>query len=391
MLKKLAERFRTLNRLIGQAGSPQPRAASSEITWPVAEQAAVLTELQCSPSWCVDKFQLTDDQLRIEGWALPLANGGPATITLNGIAMETVSWGTPRPDLERLCWHWPGSGTSGFEMCVAVDHRTLFANGRLELAYAHADSLLPFDERHLVYFPSPDQSHAILPDYPRQARVQGIGNDATFILEGFSVFEKMMSTLERHSGRSRRQMGSLLDWGCGCGRVSRYFERYETSVTGIDIDADNAAWCASHLPFGRFLAVPLRPPCASLDASSFEVVVGMSVMTHLAEADQHRWLTELHRITRPGALLALTTHGGPAVARAGLPANMLRRWLDAGFLDAGMNPDLATSIDEPAFYRNSFHSADYIRVNWTRYFEVVEQIEGFVGNHHDLVVLRRRA
>ena len=65
-------------------------------------------------------------------------------------------------------------------MCVAVDHRTLFANGRLELAYAHADSLLPVDERHLVYFPSPEQARAVLPDYARQARVQGIGNDATF-------------------------------------------------------------------------------------------------------------------------------------------------------------------------------------------------------------------
>ncbi len=89
-------------------------------------------------------------------------------------------------------------------------------------------------------------------------------------------------------------------------------------------------------------------------------------MTHLTEADQHRWLAELHRITRPGALLALTMHGGPAIARAGLPAHLLRRWLDTGFLDAGMNPDLATSIEEPSFYRNSFHSADYIRFKWTR-------------------------
>jgi hypothetical protein len=118
--------------------------------------------------------------------------------------------------------------------------------------------------------------------------------------------------------------------------------------------------------------------------------MGMSVMTHLTEADQYRWLAELHRVTRPGALLALTTHGGPAVARAGLPANLLRRWLDTGFLDAGTNPDLATSIDDPSFYRNSFHSADYIRRHWTRRFDVIEHIQGFVGNHHDLVVLRRR-
>jgi SAM-dependent methyltransferase len=305
--------------------------------------------------------------------------------------METVYLGTPRPDLERLYWHWPGSGESGFEMRAAVNHRTLFTNGRFELAYAHADSLRPVDHRHLVYFPSADQSHVVLPDHTRQARVQGIGNDATFILDGFSAFEKIMSALERHSGRNRRQMGSLLDWGCGCGRLSRYFEGYETSVTGIDIDADNADWCSSHFPFGRFLAVPLRPPCPSMEARFFDAVIGMSVMTHLSESDQHRWLEELHRITRPGALLALTVHGGPAIARAGLPAELLRRWLDTGFLDAGVNPDLATSIDEPAFYRNSFHSADYIRLNWTRYFDVVEHVEGLVGNHHGLIVLRRRA
>ena len=125
----------------------------SETTWPAAEQAAVLRNLQGSPSWCVDEVQLTDEELRIKGWALPLASGGPTTITLNGIATATLSRGPLRPDLERLCWHWPGSGMSGFEMRVAVNHRTLFANGRLELAYAHADSWRPVDNGISVLLP----------------------------------------------------------------------------------------------------------------------------------------------------------------------------------------------------------------------------------------------
>src|SRR5215207_4578420 len=120
------------------------RVARTEPTWPIDDQAAVLRTLLGSPPWCIDTFSLTADEVRIEGWALPLVTGGATTITLNGRAMETVSWNTPRPDLERLCWHWPGSGKSGFAMRVAVA-RSLFANGRLELAYAHAHSLLPVE------------------------------------------------------------------------------------------------------------------------------------------------------------------------------------------------------------------------------------------------------
>lgn len=113
-------------------------------------------------------------------------------------------------------------------------------------------------------------------------------------------------------------------------------------------------------------------------------------MTHLTEQDQFDWLDELARVTKPGGLVALTVHGSATVARSEFGEGILQQWIQTGFLDGGLNPGLEGAIDEPAFYRNSFHSRAYIAANWTRSFDIVEHIESYVGNHHDLVILRRR-
>ena len=40
----------------------------------------------------------------------------------------------------------------------------------------------------------------------------------------------------------------VLDWGCGAGRVTRYLlGDTPCAVTGVDIDADNIAWCPGFL------------------------------------------------------------------------------------------------------------------------------------------------
>jgi len=54
--------------------------------------------------------------------------------------------------------------------------------------------------------------------------------------------------------------------------------------------------------------VALQPP-TGLPAQGFDLVYGISVLSHLSEPDQFAWLAELARLTRPGALLLLSTLG----------------------------------------------------------------------------------
>ena len=60
-----------------------------------------------------------------------------------------------------------------------------------------------------------------------------------------------------------------------------------------------------------------------------------------------------------------------------------------GFVDQGVNHQLQDVVADQDYYRNVLHSPDYIMTHWSRYFDVLDIIEGMAGNQ-DLVIMRRR-
>lgn len=104
---------------------------------------------------------------------------------------------------------------------------------------------------------------------------------------------------------------AVLDFGCGCGRTSRHWQR---PVHGTDIHPELVAWCQTHLP-GVYVVNDLEPPTLYSD-SSFDLAYAVSVFTHLTVDRQRQWLAEFARIIRPGGLLLLTTHGDRLAADA---------------------------------------------------------------------------
>jgi len=102
---------------------------------------------------------------------------------------------------------------------------------------------------------------------------------------------------------------AVLDFGCGCGRTSRHWQR---PIHGTDIRPELVAWCQQHLP-GVYSVNDPEPPTLYSDAS-FDVVYAVSVFTHLTVDRQQQWLAEFARIIRPGGLLLLTTHGDRSAA-----------------------------------------------------------------------------
>jgi hypothetical protein len=73
-----------------------------------------------------------------------------------------------------------------------------------------------------------------------------------------------------------------------------------------------------------------------------------------------------------------------------LPAALFRDLQTTGFLDAGRNADLDGYMSDVEYYRNTFHTEKYIHHHWSRYFEIVQMVPGAIGNHQDVVVLRKR-
>ncbi len=110
-------------------------------------------------------------------------------------------------------------------------------------------------------------------------------------------------------GLALKEVGSLLDFGCGCGRVIRHWRELDgSSVHGCDWNRRLIRWCRRALPFADFRLNGLRPPLPYRDAQ-FGLVYAISVLTHLTEELQLAWMGELRRVLAPGGLLLITTKG----------------------------------------------------------------------------------
>lgn len=104
-------------------------------------------------------------------------------------------------------------------------------------------------------------------------------------------------------------LGSVLDFGCGCGRVLRFWAAHPSvRVHGTDYNPKLIRWCRENLPFCDVSVNAMHAGLPHAD-SSFDLVYAISVFTHLPESGQKFWLDELTRVTKPGGLIAVTAHG----------------------------------------------------------------------------------
>ena len=108
-------------------------------------------------------------------------------------------------------------------------------------------------------------------------------------------------------------MQRLLDWGCGCGRLTAHWlhQGRIPEIHGCDINPDGIAWCRSHLRNGHFAVVKFDPPTPYTN-DYFDGIAAFSVFTHLTQPAQQQWLAEMHRILRPGGVFVATVHGRSA-------------------------------------------------------------------------------
>lgn len=181
---------------------------------------------------------------------------------------------------------------------------------------------------------------------------------------------------------------SVMDFGCGCGRVARALPEYlPGEVFGCDITADAIEWCQQNLP-GTYLMSAENPPLAVED-SRIDALYAFSVMTHLDEDHQDAWLEEWLRLVKPGGLLLVTYHGEGFLAASNPPMReqIEAMWEPTGF--AFPQDDFWRGVF-PEYYGNAYHRHEYVREHWGRHFEVVEQLPADqTPLPQDLAILRR--
>jgi hypothetical protein len=342
--------------------------------------------------WYVDRVTIAGSHVRAEGWSMQVGEREPdeGWFTINGRRCDRIAYPLRRDDVGAVFWQRRDAAHCGFIADIdALDEP--YPDGMLEIRRVRADTPRVEQGRDSWFLPDPSR-HVDLPDEDRRFRVIGDRDARGFLVSGATDYRRLDRALVELTGRHMHEHARVLDWGVGCGRVARHFPASSAhALAGCDIDHDNVAWCREHLR-GTFAASTLVPPLP-FDDDAFDLVYGISVFTHLREPMQLRWLAELARVARAGAILMMTTHARTAIDFSRLAPDTYvetcARVARDGIVVSGSNSQLDGHADHGGEYVNVYHSDDYVRRTWGCYFEILAILPGYIL-HHDLVVMRKR-
>jgi SAM-dependent methyltransferase len=241
--------------------------------------------------------------------------------------------------------------------------------------FVPATNLEPLD-RVSIPLPPPELQHQIF------------GHTVTleeFLYGGYSLSEGIRDTLKL-VGRPMGTFTSILDVGCGCGRVLRWLEPEapHARLHGSDISEKAIGWDRANIPFARFEVNGMSSlPYAD---ESFDLVLAISVVTHFDEELQLKWLEELRRVLRPGGILLMTVTGDET-ARFKLSGPTLESFQEKGHQYQRVQAGGLHGL--PEYYQDAYHSRVYVERVWSRYF----RIRGFLRHGpfylQDAVVLEK--
>jgi SAM-dependent methyltransferase len=173
-------------------------------------------------------------------------------------------------------------------------------------------------------------------------------------------------------------LGAILDFGCGCGRITRHFHALQKAqVYGTDYNPALVDWCRRNLPFGEFAVNQLHPPLVYRNGK-FDFIYAFSVFTHLPESLQLAWLRELARVLEPGGHILVTTQGA-AYAREYLPRDEQSRF-ERGHLVV-LNQELAGRNECLAY-----HPPGYVAGMLRRGLEVLDFMPGEIVDRSRRVI-----
>src|SRR5262249_40439509 len=251
------------------------------------------------------------DQNRIAGWASYPGGVAPTlSVQVNGSTIERITPTQSRPD---LAWLYPKNTQLGFDFAfpiplaegaiVAVIDRhgqKLGNSSRTVLAESKSGTLAD----KTLSTPLPDPELIFLVNGHRDKQQFAISRRATVT----NIIE-----LLSEAGIDYRNFESIMDFGCGCGRILAGWEGLlsdHTALVGCDINPKLIEFCTANIPFARTFISDFLPPINNVADAQFDFVYVASVFTHLTLPAARAWANELARVIKTNGILMVSYSGG---------------------------------------------------------------------------------
>jgi cyclopropane fatty-acyl-phospholipid synthase-like methyltransferase len=235
-----------------------------------------------------------------------------------------------------------------------------------------------------------------MPGFPNVSVQSGfVGRAGELALdEGFRFYRVVNSYCEA-AGRPIDNDITVLDFGCGWGRMSRLFFRSISSPNfwGADVDPRIIRFCNNNMHHGTYKVIPPNPP-TKFSSDSFDLIFAYSVFSHLAEPTALAWVKELARLLKPGGLLIATTQGldfldfcedkqGKVhekawynmLAQSFLPIEKSKEAYKNGQFLFESQARKDTDIRESSYYGDALIPKQYIQQNYTPYLDLVDFVK----------------
>jgi 2-polyprenyl-3-methyl-5-hydroxy-6-metoxy-1,4-benzoquinol methylase len=242
-----------------------------------------------------------------------------------------------------------------------------------------------------------------LPDIQTQTDYVGVSGDAA-LKQGFAGY-RLFSTKMAAYGHPLSPESHVLDFGCGWGRITRFFLRdvAPSNIVGADCSPTIINCCRQYNRWCKFLVSPILPP-VDLAARQFDLIYLYSVFSHLSERAADGWVTEFCRLLKPRGLLIATTRprvfiqecekarksglGYEAMARAFAPTSeWLKRYDQGEFCFEGTGGGENRTGD---FYGETCIPRRYVETHWNDRFHIREFLSYVdVGLDQNVIVAQK--
>ena len=247
-----------------------------------------------------------------------------------------------------------------------------------------------------------------MPEVSLQETYTGLSGDST-LREGFNAYRIFKKSYETHVG-AIGLCRAVLDFGCGWGRIIRFFLKdvEPEKLSGVDHSEEAVRACRETNKWSKFKLIEPYPPMP-LTSESFGLIYLYSVFSHLPEEMHWTLLKEFHRLLAPGGMLIATTRGRDFIhfcktLRDDPRLNEKPDWAK-GSAKCFANLDAAISAYDNgqfcygsvgaegrwSFWGEACIPKSYVERRWREIFEICDYIDDRAACPQNVIVARKRA